>query len=173
MKRKQIFSDGGDSLLAGLQLNFSLTLTLYLSFLLIFIWLAPFCLHTPLSYAATTGKTGSLCETGLLRGWKRRIQVMWYQSIITFEMALHPWTILNGTVLPLSGGSQQRHSGQRPLEIICRTSKALCYHLPTRQTLSSCFLGHGNNMSHAFKQFDPCGNPDLECKHRGRLCWLA
>lgn len=88
-------------------------------------------------------------------------------------MALRPRVIENDYVLSLGGESQQRYFGQRPLELIWRTSKALSHHLATRQTLSSRFLGHGNNMSLAFKQLYSCGNPDLECRHRGRLCWLA
>ena len=157
MKGKQIFREMEEIVL---WLDFSWTslsfgLSLFLSLPLFFIKLTPFCLHTPLSYVITTRveEDGPIVwDRPLLRGWKRgRIQVMWYQSIITFQMALHPWMI-NGYVFWLGTESQHRHSGQRPLEMIWRTSKALCYHLPTRQTLSSCFLGHGNNMSLAFTQ---------------------
>lgn len=38
-------------------------------------------------------KRGSLFRARTLRGWKQAIQPLWYQSIITFHMARHPWMI--------------------------------------------------------------------------------
>ena len=126
-------------------LSFCLTMTVSSTFL---TPITPFS-HSALMRYYHAGRRRAHGETGLWRGWKRGIQVMWYQSVITFPMALQPRMIEKWL---RAGESQQRRFGRRPLEMIWRTSEALCYHPPAGQTLSSSSPGRGNKMSLVFKQ---------------------
>lgn len=138
--RKQIFGDGGDGTLAGFHFIHPLTSSCLSS-------------HSQLILPHTYGVTTRVDDELIVWHWplnrmKRRgpgnviSQYNYIPNGLSSTKDVKWWCALS-----LSGESQQRHFGQRPLAMTSRTPKALCYHLPTRQTLTGHFPDRGNNMS--------------------------